>query len=126
MATGRNFRLPERNGSASQGRGAAREGDDMARWMVFFEDSEEMAQVRAENSEAHLAYLDKNRDRILIAGGLRPQPNGHYVGALWIIEAPSKAEVIDLIEADPYYRYQYRRYRLFAWGKAFAERPVVL
>lgn len=98
----------------------------MPRWIVFFEDSEEMAQVRAENGDAHLAYLDANRDRILIAGGLRPQPGGLYVGAIWVIEAASRDEVIGLIEDDPYYRYQYRRYRIFAWGKAFAERPVVL
>lgn len=98
----------------------------MARWIVFYEDSDEMSAVRAANVDAHLAYLEANRERILIAGGLRPQPNGTYVGALWVIEAESRDEVVALIEDDPYYRYQYRRYRIFAWGKAFAERPVVL
>jgi hypothetical protein len=98
----------------------------MARWVVIFEDSEGMLEVRRRHGAEHLAYLDANRHKILIGGGLRAAPGEPFVGGLWVIEVADRAEAVSLIESDPYYRPEFRKYRVLAWGKAFENRPVTL
>ncbi len=44
------------------------------RWVAIFDDNEGRESVRKEHSGAHFAYLAANRDKIVIAGGLRPAP----------------------------------------------------
>ena len=98
----------------------------MARWVVIFEDSEGMLEVRRRHGAEHLAYLDANRHKILIGGGLRPAPGEPFVGGLWVLEVADRAEAVCLIESDPYYRPELRKYRVLAWGKALGDRPVTL
>ncbi|HET6159530.1 MAG TPA: YciI family protein [Dongiaceae bacterium] len=98
----------------------------MARWVVTFDDTDGMLEVRKRHGPEHLAYLDANKDKILIGGGLRPAPGEPFVGGLWILEVADRAEAVRLIEADPYYRPEYRKYRVLAWGKAFEDRFITL
>lgn len=49
-----------------------------------------------------------------------------FVGGLWVLEVSSRARALALIEADPYVASGLRRWQLRTWGKAFAERQVVL
>jgi uncharacterized protein YciI len=98
----------------------------MARWIVVFDDKPEMLDVRKEFGQQHLAYLDAHKDQIQIGGGLRPNPGEDFVGGLWILEVNTREEAISLIENDPYYRTEFRSYRLFTWGKAFEDRFVTL
>ena len=98
----------------------------MARWVVIFEDSAGMLDVRRKHGADHLAYLDTNKDKILIGGGLRPAPGEPFVGGLWVLEVADRAEAVRLIENDPYYRPEFRTYRVLAWGKAFEDRAVTL
>ena len=98
----------------------------MARWVVIFEDSAGMLDVRKRHGAEHLAYLDANKDKILIGGGLRPAPGEPFVGGLWVLEVADRAEAVRLIENDPYYRPEFRKYRVLAWGKAFEDRAVTL
>jgi len=97
----------------------------MARWVVIFEDTEGMLDVRRRREADHFAYLDAHKDKILIAGGLRSAPGEPFVGGLWVLEVADRAEAVRLIETDPYYLAEHRNYRLLAWGKAF-DRPVIL
>jgi hypothetical protein len=46
----------------------------MTRWVAIFEDEPGMLEVRRRRGDAHLAYLARHPDKILIAGGLRPEP----------------------------------------------------
>ena len=96
------------------------------RWIVFFEDPPEMLQIRQEREALHLAYLDQHADEIVIAGGCRKEPGGPFVGGLRVLEVSSRARALALIEADPYVASGLRRWQLRTWGKAFAERQVVL
>lgn len=97
----------------------------MTRWAVIFDDTPAMLEQRRRFGKEHLAYLEENSDRILIGGGLRPVPEAPFVGGLWIVEAASYDEVVSLVTNDPYFNPAHRRFKIFAWGKAF-DKPVVL
>lgn len=96
------------------------------RFAVIFEESPEMVAVRSTTEPAHLAYLEANRVEILMAGGLRNEHGGPYVGGLWVFEVGSKERAIELIESDPYFLAHPRKYRLLAWGKALPQYQVTL
>ncbi|MGL4576758.1 MAG: YciI family protein [Burkholderiaceae bacterium] len=97
------------------------------RYVVIFEDSAEMAAVRAAHEPAHLQYLDAHRDEIPMAGGLRDEHGAAvYAGGLWVFDVPSKQRAVDLIQADPYYQAHPRLYRLLAWGKALPQYQVLM
>ena len=96
------------------------------RWVVVFEDTEEMLKVREAWEPAHLEYLGNHASEIVLAGGLRNAPAGHFVGGLWVLEVPSRERAVELVERDPYFLHGVRSYRLHVWGKAFPERQVVL
>ena len=89
------------------------------RWVAIFDDNEGRESVRKAHSEAHFDYLAANRDKIVLAGGLRPEPGEWYCGGLWIMEVDSRDEAVSLVEGDPYLQLGLRKsYRLFVWGKA--------
>jgi uncharacterized protein YciI len=85
-----------------------------------------MMEIRKERQDVHLEYLKTNASEILIAGGCREAPDAAYIGGLWILEVATKERAIALIENDPYFVPSYRTYQLLIWGKAFAEKFVVL
>lgn len=91
------------------------------RFVVIFEEGPEMVPVRQAHEPAHLKFLETYRDEIPMAGGLRNDHGGPYVGGLWVFEVASRQRAVELIEADPYYQAQPRKYRLLAWGKALPQ-----
>jgi uncharacterized protein YciI len=95
------------------------------RWVVIFDDAPDMMSVRREREPLHLAFLEQHRDSIRIAGGLRENPGGSFVGGLWVVEADSRDQVDALVAADPYYVPAHRKYRVLTWGKALPD-PVTL
>jgi len=101
----------------------------MARWVALFEDHprEIGDPIRKNHSQAHFDYLAEHSDRILIGGGLRPNPGEWYCGGLWVIEAEKREDAVTLIENDPYFKLGLRKdYRLMIWGKAPNYGPVTL
>ena len=93
----------------------------MARWVALFEDHprEIGDPIRKNHSQAHFDYRAEHSDRILIGGGLRPNPDEWYCGGLWVIEVETREDAIGLIENDPYFTLGLRKsYRLMIWGKA--------
>jgi uncharacterized protein len=97
------------------------------RWIAIFDDDEGRESVRKEHSAAHFDYLAANRDKIVIAGGLRPAPGEWYCGGLWVMEVDSRDEAARLVEGDPYFRLGLRKsYRLLVWGKAPCYESVTL
>ena len=71
------------------------------------------------------SLIAANKGKILIAGGLRPAPGETFIGGLWVLEIANRDEAVALIENDPYYQPEHRKYRVLAWGKAL-DGPVVL
>ena len=88
------------------------------RFVVIFDDSTEMADVRNRLEPDHLRYLEEHHAEIPMAGGLRNEHGGNYVGGLWVFEVANRARAVELIEGDPYFTACPRTYRLLAWGKA--------
>jgi hypothetical protein len=96
------------------------------RFVVIFDEGSEMVPVREATEPAHLAFLEVHRDEIPMAGGLRNRHGGPYVGGLWVLEVESRERAIALIESDPYFLANPRKYRLLAWGKALPQYQVTL
>lgn len=96
------------------------------RWIALFDDTADMLHVRRHHEAAHLDYLAAFEREILIAGGLRDVPGGPFVGGLWVLEVSSRDRAIQLVERDPYFIHGGRRYRLAVWGKALADKAVLL
>ena len=95
------------------------------RLVAYFKDGPGMMAHRARYEQDHLDYLEAHQQEIPIAGGLRPEPGGVFVGGLWVMEVDSFERAEDLIRNDPYYAPTLRTYELRVWGKAHA-RDVVL
>ena len=74
------------------------------RWVAIFDDTEGREAVRKDHSGAHFDYLAANRDKIVIAGGLRHAPGEWYCGGLWVMEVDSRDKAVRLVEGDPYLR----------------------
>jgi uncharacterized protein YciI len=91
------------------------------RWIVIFEDSPLMREVRRNHEADHFAYLRANTSEILIAGGLREGPETNFSEGLWILNVTSKDRACELAEQDPYFVHSQRNYRVLQWGKALAD-----
>ena len=73
----------------------------MVRWVVIFKDAPEMLNIRARKDlrDAHVAYA-KDHPELLIGGGLKPETDKPFCGALWIVEVATKEQVIELVKND--------------------------
>ena len=99
----------------------------MARWVVIFKDNDGMLGVRARKDlrDAHVEYA-KNHPELLIGGGLKPETDQPFCGALWVVEATTKKEVEELIVNDPFYFTEYRSFEIFTWGKLLEDQTATL
>jgi uncharacterized protein YciI len=96
------------------------------RFVVIFEDSPEMVDVRRRLEPAHLRFLEEHHAEIPMAGGLRNDTGGAYAGGLWVFEVESRERAVELIEQDPYFVACPRKYRLLVWGKALPHLTSVM
>lgn len=88
--------------------------------IVIFEDTPEMAAIRAQYQDQHFAFLEKHRDEIIAAGGLVQPGKPGYVGGMWIFLGQDEARARELIRMDPYTRGN-RPFKLLRWGKALPQ-----
>jgi uncharacterized protein len=70
-------------------------------YIVWFTDNPERAAVRERDMPAHLAFLERNADRIRAAGPLRDAADGAPAGGMWLVEAADHADVVSLYQEDP-------------------------
>ncbi len=85
-------------------------------WLVVFRDDPAMLEIRAEFGQKHLSYVDRNSDKILLAGGLKHAPETPFIGGSWLVKAQNSGEVEKLIKADPYFNSAHRKYDISYWG----------
>ena len=99
----------------------------MTRWAVIFKDEPGMMDIRADRArrDTHVAYAVAHPE-LLIGGGLKPEPQGDFCGALWVVEAPDRAAVEALVRADPFYEPDLRSFEIFTWGKILEDRQALL
>ncbi len=91
-------------------------------YAVLFEDNTNVAaDVRARHMPAHLTFLEANAARIKAAGPLR-EPSGEPAGGLWLVEADSSDTIDQLVRDDPFWPTGLRRsVRILGWSRVFAD-----
>jgi uncharacterized protein YciI len=91
-------------------------------YVVWFTDNPERAAERERHMPAHLAFLERNADRIRAAGPLRDAADNQPAGGLWLVEAADHADVVALYQADPFWPTGLRKsVEVFAWRQVFAD-----
>lgn len=94
-------------------------------FVALFDDDPEQLSVRQDRMDAHLAYLDREKDRILVGGSLREAPDQSARGGLWIIEASDRQEAEKLCHGDPFWTGGLRMsVTVLHWSKAFPDRKT--
>ena len=98
------------------------------RWVAIFEDKPGALAIREANAQAHFDYLERHREQIRLAGGVRDEPGGPPDGGLWILDnITDRAEAVRLCEDDPFFTAGLRAsYVLKAWGFAPCYADVTL
>ncbi len=90
---------------------------------VYAEHPERLPE-RAQHMPAHLGVLAQHEDQMIAAGALRPGEYATPVGGIWIVNAPSKADVEALLHQDPFWIAGLRKsVRVSHWARAFWSAP---
>lgn len=93
---------------------------------VIFTDKPGHGALRAEYLKAHIDWVAQHQDTVLVAGSLRAEPEAVPKGGLWVVEAPSKDAVLDLMKSDPFYLCGLReRVEVLHWSKALDKKVLV-
>jgi uncharacterized protein len=93
---------------------------------VLFTDKPAQGALRAEHLQAHIRWVAEHRRSVLVAGSLREDPAAVPTGGLWIVEAPAKADVMELMQSDPFYTCGLRqRVEVLHWSKALEDKVLV-
>ncbi len=99
----------------------------MPLYILQFEDKPNVAELREKLLAAHFAFLDSQKDRVLVPGSVREVPSDKPLGGLWIVEAKDEAEVKEIFKDDPFWVNGMRAsYRINRWQKAFPDRKVAI
>jgi uncharacterized protein len=94
---------------------------------VIFTDKPDHGHLRAEHLQAHIDWVDQNKATVLVAGSLRIEQQDTPKGGLWIVEADSKASVIQIMLSDPFYTCGLRQsIEVLHWSKALAHHQALL
>jgi uncharacterized protein YciI len=92
------------------------------KFVVLFEDDPDAgADLRRNHMSAHLAFLERNADKVNAAGPLKTL-SGQGAGGIWIVKADAAGEVDRLVKQDPFWPTGLRRsVRILAWNQVYAE-----
>lgn len=94
-------------------------------FIVQFTDKPGSLPLRQKLLPAHLEWLEQHRATVLVAGSLRSEPDAAPVGACWVVEADSKADIEAVLRTDPFWVGGLRAtHEINYWSKAFPERKV--
>lgn len=94
---------------------------------VIFTDKPGCGEIRASKLQAHIEWLENNKEVVPVGGSLRHEPDEVPKGGLWLANAESKAQIENLIKSDPFFIAGLRQsYEIFHWSKANAERKVLI
>ncbi len=94
---------------------------------VLFTDKPGQGALRAAQLAAHIAWLDANKEKVLVAGSLRESPADVPKGGLWVVQAPDKAAVHGLMQTDPFYTCGLRQsVEVLHWSKALESHQALI
>ena len=94
---------------------------------VLFTDKPGQGHLRAENLAAHIAWVDQHKEVVLVAGSLREEPQDTPRGGLWVVEAESKASLLEMMKSDPFYTCGLRQtIEVLHWNKALPNHKALV
>lgn len=94
---------------------------------VLFQDNPGRGELRSVHLAAHIEWVARHPDLILVAGSLRSEPEDVPRGGLWVVEAASKADVCALIKSDPFSACGLREsFEVLHWSKAIPGRKTLV
>ncbi len=76
--------------------------------------------------QAHIDWVAAHQVQVRVAGSLREEPGQDPKGGLWIVQAPSKEAVHQLMQTDPFWTCGLReRVEVLHWSKALDQQVLV-
>ena len=92
----------------------------------IFTDRSGQGALRAAHLQAHIDWVAAHQAQVRVAGSLREEPGQLPKGGLWIVEAPSKDSVHQLMQTDPFWTCGLReRVEVLHWSKALDQQVLV-
>lgn len=73
-------------------------------FVLYCLDKSGHGQIRANNRDAHLAYLKEHSTSIVFAGPLLDETGSGMIGSLLVMDFPDRAAVDRFLAGDPYGR----------------------
>jgi uncharacterized protein len=75
-------------------------------YILYNEDrpDEQAAAIRAATREAHLAYLERHRDKVVLGGGLLAEDGDRRLGSVFIINVPNRKAAEVFSAEEPFRR----------------------
>ena len=93
---------------------------------VIFTDRPGQGALRSQHLQAHIDWVAAHQDQVRVAGSLREETGQVPKGGLWIVDAPSKTAVHDLMQTDPFWTCGLREsVEVLHWSKALDQRVLV-
>ncbi len=94
------------------------------KFAVLFEDAPDTASIRRRHLAAHLEFLKCNSQSIQAVGPLLGE-NAAPTGGLWLVNAETSDDVMQLVEQDPFWPTGLRQsVRIRQWVQVFANGQV--
>lgn len=94
---------------------------------VSFTNHLDKEDLRVQHLQAHIDWLEDNKEVIPIGGALKREFDQVPVGGLWIANAKSKAQLDELLRTDPFYLCGLRmKHEIYYWFKTNKNRKVEL
>jgi uncharacterized protein len=81
---------------------SALHAQDSMLYIIYQEDREDGAQIRAANRERHLAYLEANKDILVLGGALLADDGATRIGSCLIINVPGRKEAEAFSANEPF------------------------
>jgi uncharacterized protein YciI len=69
---------------------------------IYCQDKPDHGAVRAANRNAHIAYLEPFRDKLILGGPMLSDDGQSMIGSVIVIDLPDRAEVDKFLAGDPY------------------------
>tara|TARA_R110000868_G_scaffold32036_6_gene116918 strand:+ start:8192 stop:8506 length:315 start_codon:yes stop_codon:yes gene_type:complete len=73
-------------------------------YMVYGVDGPDADRIRAEQREAHFAYLAENKDILVLGGATLADDSDARLGSLLVINVPSRADADAFAGGEPFFR----------------------
>ena len=94
---------------------------------VLFTDKPGQGALRTEHLQAHIEWVEEHKATVRVAGSLRHDPADVPKGRLWVVEAESKAAVLELMKTDPFFTCGLRQsVEVLHWSKALQNHKALV